>query len=198
MQGSLFKTTCLSRQFLEQICGGEANNRCYRMCPSRFKASHHSEPLAAMHSIAKNSQEYRSNGHPRNVTPDPIELLARCRLVGQCRKKVTSLLVFYSIISIISFKRNHHRSQHSACSKKSWGQKCDKQKLHKNSSGKKIQRFTQLCTGPQSRNQAKWNRAASGLHVESRGIVEKKKRWLFAMWYQRQSFESLLLTLLVW
>ena len=61
-------------------------------------ASHHSEPLAAMHSIAKNSQEYRSNSHPRNVTPDPIELLARCRLVGQCGKKVTSLLIFYSII----------------------------------------------------------------------------------------------------
>lgn len=136
-------------------------------------ASHHSEPLAAMHSIAKNSQEYRSNRHPRNVTPDPIELLARCRLLGQCGKKVTSLLIFYSIIL---FKRNNHRSQHSACSKNSPEvKKCDKQKLHKNSSGKKIQPFTQLCTGPQSRNQAKWNRAASSLHVESRGIVEKKR-----------------------
>ena len=118
MQGSLFKTTCMSRQFeyLEQICGGEANNKCYRMCPRMFNASHHSEPLAAMHSFAKNSQEYRSNRHPRNVTPDPIELLAPCRLVGQCRKKVTGLFIFYHILS--SFKRKHHRSQHEVYLKK--------------------------------------------------------------------------------
>lgn len=157
MQGSLFKTTCLSKRFLEQICGGEANNRCYRMCPSRFKASQHhiiqNPQLQCIQSQKTLRNIRRSNRHPRNVTPDPIELLARCRLVGQCGKKVTSLLIFYSIIL---FKRNNHRSQHSACSKNSPEvKKCDKQKLHKNSSGKKIQPFTQLCTGPQSRNQAK-------------------------------------------